>query len=492
MKLSHLINNLNIIKMRGEASTHISGIAFDSREVLPGTLFVAIPGTAVDGHDFIKDALDRGASALMVQKEINVEGIPVVQVRNCREALAGVSAVFYGHPARKLKIIGVTGTNGKTTTTHMIASVLEAHNRRTGIIGTLYIKFPSGTEKARVTTPESLEIQHYLSRMVDEGVEVVVMEVSSHALHFDRVAGIEFTGAVFTNLTQDHLDFHQDLDEYFQQKKKLFSRIITRPEPGFALLNSDDPRTPAIAGDMEVPFMSYGIYKQPDLRAREIKAGFNSISFIAESEKWDVPVNMSMAGQFNVYNALAAVGTGLFMGVPPALISRGLENMPPVRGRFEIVDMGQSFGVVVDYAHTPDGLSNLLLSASEITQGRVITVFGCGGDRDRKKRPLMGQVAAELSDVPVITSDNPRTEDPRAIINDILPGVEQVTRDYIMEPDRRRAINLAISSAREGDLVVIAGKGHEDYQILANGTIHFDDVEVAREAIASLTESSGV
>ena len=492
MKLSHIINNLDVLNLKGDSAAEITSIAFDSRQVGQGTLFVAIPGTAVDGHEYLDNAIKMGASAVLVQKDVQLKGIPVVRVRNCRQALAKVAATFYGYPAKKMKIIGVTGTNGKTTTTHMIAAVLEAYGYKTGLIGTLYIKSPSGTRKARVTTPESLEIQRYLSQMVEEGVDVVVMEVSSHALYFDRVAGIEFAGAVFTNLTQDHLDFHQNLDEYFAQKKKLFSRIITRPRPGFALVNSDDPRTREIVADLEVPYKSYGIYKRPDVRAREIKTTINSLSFIAESEKWDVPVKMPMAGLFNVYNALAAVGVGLFMNVPPALITRGLSQMPPVRGRFEIIDQGQPFGVVVDYAHTPDGLSNLLLSAREITDGRVITVFGCGGDRDRTKRPLMGRVVAELADVTIVTSDNPRSEDPRAIINDILPGIEQVTQNYLMEPDRRSAIKLAIETARVGDIVVIAGKGHEDYQILADRTIHFDDAEEARNALSALSKTNSL
>lgn len=497
MKLLHLIETLENKEIRGDMTMDVRNIAFDSRNAAPGTLFVAIPGTKTDGRLFVEDAIRRGASAIMAQDDVEVSGIPLVKVRDCRKALAAIAARFYDYPAQKLKIIGVTGTNGKTTTTHLISSILEANGLKTGIMGTLYIKIPGETITARVTTPESIEIQSYLSKMNDAGVDVAIMEVSSHALHFDRVAGIKYDGAVFTNLTQDHLDFHLDLDEYFLQKKKLFDKV---KDGGFALLNSDDPRTPEIIRDLNVKYDTYGIRKNPRIKATDIRYSLKDTSFVARGKEicptgcrpsgkgkdWEIPVTMKMLGEFNVYNALAAIGTGILMNVPRELIKKGIEEIPFVRGRFQLVDEGQSFGLVVDYAHTPDGLKNILKSARAVTKNRLIVVFGCGGDRDKTKRPIMGQIAGELGDVVIVTSDNPRTEDPDAIISDIVKGVEQVKLDYHTEVDRKKAIFRAVELAGEGDMVVIAGKGHETYQIFKDKTVHFDDEETAREAIKVL------
>ena len=483
MRLSELIECLEKPQVSGDISREINNIVYDSRKVTAGSLFVAIRGIKTDGHKYIKSAIEKGAVALVVEDEIESINIPVIRVSNSRKALAKLAAHYYGYPAKKLKVIGITGTNGKTTTTYMISRVLQEFGKKTGIIGTLNVVIDNEKLPTRMTTPESLEVQEILTKMVEKNVEYVVMEVSSHALYFERVEGIEFLGGIFTNLSQDHLDFHRDMDKYFEEKLKLFKKIVPREKGGFALLNSDDMRTPRIVDVLKVPYKSFGIYRHPDIRAKNIIMDIEGISFVAESDRWDIPVQMNMLGKFNIYNALAAVGTGLFLGIPPVTITRGLGNLESVRGRFEIVDEGQEYGVVVDYAHTPDGIKNILESARELTGKRLITVFGCGGDRDKTKRPIMGEYAAEYSDVVFITSDNPRTEKPMSIIADIIPGVEKSRTHYMVEADREKAIYGAIEIAEPGDLVVIAGKGHETYQIFKDKTIDFDDVEVARAAI---------
>ena len=485
MILSKLINSLEKKHVIGNTETEINKITFDSRQVNPGDMFVAIRGVKTDGHKYIPQALSRGACAIVTEEDLNESfpGTTVIKVQNSRKALASLAACFFNYPAEKLKIIGVTGTNGKTTTTHMISDVLEEHGIKTGIIGTLYIKIRDKTIPARVTTPESLEIQEYLAEMVSAGIGAVAMEVSSHSLYFDRVYGIKFTGAIFTNLTQDHLDFHGDMKKYFNEKKKLFTRIISKDKGGFGVINNDDPKSREIADILSVPYISYGLFNNPDLSAKNISLDMHGTSFTAKRAGLSIPVHMKMAGKFNVYNALAAIGTGLFMGVPPSAITKGLERTKGVRGRFELVSEGQPFGIIVDYAHTPDGLKNVLESAKLLTKNRLIAVFGCGGDRDRTKRPVMGETAAILSDVIIVTSDNPRTEEPEAIIADIISGVKKIRKDYQIEPDRRNAIRLAIEQAKDGDVIVIAGKGHETYQIFKDKTIHFDDAEEARLAL---------
>lgn len=489
IKLEKLVGCLREYNIHGDPSVEITGIAYDSRKVKPGDLFVAVRGMKTDGHKYVRAALRRGAVGFVAEEGIGEKDIPIVRVPDSRKALARLAARFYDYPADKLKIIGVTGTNGKTTTCHMIAEILKASGKKPGMICTLYIKVGDETFPTNITTPESLDIHKYLARMVESGVETAVIEVSSHALYFGRVDGIKFQGAIFTNLSQDHLDFHVDMDSYFEQKKKLFGMVKPGEQGGFALLNSDDAMTPQIIKSLTVPFRSYGIYRHPDIRARDILMDITGTSFVAESKEWDVPVYMRLMGIFNVYNALASVSAGLGIGIPPAFISKGLRDMPGVRGRFENVDEGQQFGVIVDYAHTPDGLRNVLKSTKKITKNRLIVVFGCGGDRDRIKRPIMGEVVAEYADYIIITSDNPRTEDPMAIISDIRYGVEKGKKEYIIDPDRKSAITKAVEEAKPGDIVMIAGKGHEDYQILRDRVIHFDDVEVVREALRMKIEA---
>jgi len=486
LKLANLIKCLKSRAIKGQLGREISDIAYDSRKVQPGSLFVAIRGTKTDGHLYIDAALNNGAVGLVVESRMDYANIPVIGVPDSRRALARLAMHFYDYPASKLKIIGVTGTNGKTTTALMIGEILKAHGKIPGVIGTLYIRVGEETFSTNITTPESLEIQKFLAMMVDEGVKIVAMEVSSHSLYFDRVEGIEFQGAVFTNFSQDHLDFHLDLNEYFEQKKSLFRKIVPRKYGGFAILNSDDIKTPEIVDILDVPYSSFGIYRHPDVRAKNIHTDVTGTSFVAESDRWDIPVKMKLLGTFNIYNALAAIATSLHLNIPPAAISRGLNNMKIVRGRFETVNEGQPFDVLVDYAHTPDGLEKALQSARKLAQNRLIVVFGCGGDRDNAKRPVMGEHVAEYADFAIITSDNPRNEDPMSIISDIQPGIEKGNIDFMIEVDRETAIYEAIEMAEPGDLVLIAGKGHETYQIFRNETINFDDVQVAREAIRKM------
>ncbi|MGB9791741.1 MAG: UDP-N-acetylmuramoyl-L-alanyl-D-glutamate--2,6-diaminopimelate ligase [Thermacetogeniaceae bacterium] len=487
VRLSEALEDVEIIADNG-LNPVIAGIHYDSRQVQPGFVFVCIKGFRLDGHSFVGDALARGAIAVVSERRIDIpDGIAWIQVSDTRSALAAMSASFYGHPSRELFLCGVTGTNGKTTTTHLIEAVLRAKGEKTGIIGTVWNKI--GDQKLPVThtTPESLDLQALLRKMVDSGVRAVAMEVSSHGLALKRVAGCEFDAAVFTNLTQDHLDFHKDMREYLEAKMLLFKslgRKRTKSRPFYAVVNADDPSAEEIVKNTDAPVITYGIREKADLVAEELELSSKMSSFVLSYGGAKIPFTILLPGAFNVYNTLAAVAVGIQEGVPLDAIRDTLKEVKGVPGRFEVVDAGQDFTVIVDYAHTPDGLENLLRTARAITAGRLITVFGCGGDRDPGKRPLMGKISGELSDYTVITSDNPRTEDPQRIIEQIVAGIEQVGgAKFAVEPDRAEAIRVALHYARSGDVVVIAGKGHEDYQIIGEKKYPFDDRKVAREII---------
>ncbi|HHW41551.1 MAG TPA: UDP-N-acetylmuramoyl-L-alanyl-D-glutamate--2,6-diaminopimelate ligase [Syntrophomonadaceae bacterium] len=487
IRLKEVLHGIDIVAASG-LNTEITGIHYDSRQVKPGFIFVCIKGFRVDGHSFVKDALERGAVGVIGERKVTVpEGVAWVQVSDTRSALASISANFYGHPSRQLFLCGVTGTNGKTTTTHLIEAVLRAGGEKTGLIGTVWNKV--GEQKRAVvhTTPESLELQALLREMADAGVGAVAMEVSSHGLVLQRVAQCEFDAAVFTNLTQDHLDFHKDMREYLEAKMLLFrglGRNRTKRRPCYAVVNADDPSGPEIVENTSVPVITYGIREKSDLKAEDVKLSPRGISYILVYRGERLPFTLSLPGAFNVYNSLAAIGVGLQEGIPVQVIRDALREVKGVPGRFEVVDAGQDFTVIVDYAHTPDGLENVLRTARAVTGGRLITVFGCGGDRDPGKRPLMGKISGELSDYTVITSDNPRTEDPGRIIEQIVLGINQVGgAKFTVEPDRSEAIRIALHYARKGDLVIIAGKGHEDYQIIGDRKIPFDDRRVARNII---------
>ena len=488
--LSDLFSGLPVNLPEG-INPEVRGIAYDSRQAEPGFLFVAIKGYKTDGHLYVRDALARGATAVAVQKEIELPpGIAQVKVNNTRQVLPIISARYYGYPARKMKLIGVTGTNGKTTTTNLINAVYMEYGFKTGLIGTIQNRIGDRILDVLHTTPESTDLQCLLAQMVREGVQTLVMEVSSHALALGRVDQCEYDTAVFTNITQDHLDFHGTMEEYLEAKTLLFSGLgVDAQKTGkkHAVINADDMAAEKLINACNVDVLTYGIGRPADVVARDVLVTARGVSFTAEVAGEILDLHLKLTGKFNVYNALAAVAACIADGIPVPVIKRALENVAGVPGRFELVDRGQDFAVIVDYAHTPDGLQNVLATAREITSGRLITVFGCGGDRDRTKRPQMGMIAARMSDLAVVTSDNPRTEDPMNIIQDILPGVRSINgAKYVVLPDRGEAVRYAVCQANSGDVVVIAGKGHEDYQIIGTRRIHFDDREAAAAALESL------
>lgn len=499
MKLGELLTAIN----RADAlpidrrSREIGAIAHDSRKVTDGTLFVAVRGFHSDGHQFISQALDLGAAAAVAEEGAETTGVrtdAVVRVPDTRRALADLAAAFYGHPSRRLRVVGITGTNGKTTTSYLIKAVIEAAGHHAGLIGTIDYRIGDRVYPAPNTTPESLELQALLAEMVDAGAGYCVMEVSSHALALGRTAGCRFETAVFTNLTQDHLDFHQDMESYFQAKLLLFTGL----EPDkTTVVNGDDPASGEIIGKTRARAITYGLTGAPDIHpAGAIAHGIEGISCDVETPRGIVRVASPLVGMHNLYNILAAVGAGVALGIDGPAISRGIERMRAVPGRMEKVEEGQPYGVVVDYAHTEDALARLLDAVREVATGRVLTLFGCGGDRDRAKRPKMGAAALRGSDIVIVTSDNPRTEDAQKIIAEIETGMADGSRvadasvpgmaggkPYFVVPERSAAIDLAISLALPGDVVVLAGKGHEDYQIIGERKHHFDDREEARTAI---------
>ncbi|HEU4657823.1 MAG TPA: UDP-N-acetylmuramoyl-L-alanyl-D-glutamate--2,6-diaminopimelate ligase [Capillimicrobium sp.] len=452
------------------AGVEITGLAFDNRLVEPGFLFFCVPGFTRDGHDFAPDAVARGAAALVVQRPLRL-GVPEVVVDDVRAAMATVAARFHGDPTARLKVVGITGTNGKTTSAFLVRELLQAGGIQTALLGT--VKSVVGGREAVLarTTPEAIELQAAFARMLEAGDRAVAMEASSHALELHRVDAIHWAVAVFTNLTQDHLDFHPTMEDYFLAKRKLFE---AGPEVG--VVNVDDPYGRRLAEELDV--VTIGIDHDADLRATDVRSTLTGSTFRLDGREVRTP----LPGRFNVLNVLGAIAAARALGVDDATIADALPRAGRVPGRFEPVDEGQGFAVLVDYAHTPDSLENVLRAARELTSGRVIVTFGAGGDRDRGKRPLMGEVAARLADEVIVTSDNPRSEDPEAIIAEILAGIRR--DDVRREPDRRQAIRDAIALARDGDVVVIAGKGHEQGQELAGGEkIPFDDVTEAREAL---------
>jgi UDP-N-acetylmuramoyl-L-alanyl-D-glutamate--2,6-diaminopimelate ligase len=460
----------------------IAGLEYDSRRVTAGDGFFAFPGARADGRQFARDAVARGASAVFSESPApDGFAAPWIEVAHGRRALALMSRRLYPS-VLELTLTGITGTNGKTTTCYLIDSILRAAGHITGQVGTIEYHVAGEIRKAVNTTPESLDLYRLFDELRGKGGSHATMEVSSHALALGRVWGLRFAVAVFTNLTQDHLDFHRTMEEYFDAKSELF-RGQDAPAPEAAVLNHDDEWAHRIdLAQVRRPIW-YGLGEGAALRAVNVEMGFDGLRFDVEWEGRRWPVRSGLAGLFNVYNILAAFGAGLAHQVAPETIAAAIEARRAVPGRFERVDAGQPFLVVVDYSHTGDALRNAIQAARGLTQGRVITLFGCGGDRDRSKRPLMGQAAGAASDFVVLTSDNPRSEDPLAIISDALVGLRRTGVEHVIEPDRGLAIHRAIAAARPGDVVLLAGKGHEDYQVLNGRTIHFDDREVARQAL---------
>lgn len=466
------------------AALEIKGLDFDSRRVGDGFLFFAFPGSRTDGRQFAEDALARGAAAVASQSpppEGALAG-PWIEVVHGRHALAIAARNLYRAPDERLGLTGITGTNGKTTTGFLVDSVLRAAGHTTALIGTIEYHLAGRVLPAVNTTPESLDLIRLLAELEQAGGSHATMEVSSHALALGRIYGLHFHTAVFTNLTRDHLDFHGTMEDYFAAKQLLFEGA-GGPPPPFAVLNRDDSYARRLKVGPRTEVYWYGFGQEPNLRARHISTGFQGLRFEVQHGKLRFPVESALIGRINVYNILAACGAGLSYGIAPEVIARGIASLKSVPGRFERVDEGQPFVVVVDYAHTDDALRNVIAVARGLDPKRVITLFGCGGDRDRAKRPLMGQAAAEASDFVVLTSDNPRSEDPLAIMNDALVGIRRTDVPHIVEPDRAAAIARALKEAREGDIVILAGKGHETYQVLKDKTIPFDDRAVARDVL---------
>jgi len=463
----------------------IRQVANDSRKVQTGALFVAIHGVATDGNLYAKDAAARGAAAVLSENPAPAEWppeIPWVQVNEGRKALAITAANFYGRPAQALKLVGVTGTNGKTTTTSVIDSILRASGAKTGLFGTIAYHTPLGEHPAPNTTPESLDLQSFFAEIRDAGGTYATLEASSHALAMDRLWGCHFAAAVFTNLTRDHIDYHKTFENYFAAKRRLFEGTGAGA-PDVAVVNTDDEWGKKLAG-VGTKTLTYGLQNGTDLRAKKFQLSFGGLNFTAQTPNGAIQVESALVGRINVYNILAAIGAGIGLGLSNEVIETGIRNLQAVAGRFQRIDQGQPFLVVVDYAHTDDALDNLIRTARELNaKGRIITVFGCGGSRDRTKRPIMGETSGRLSDLSILTSDNPRQEDPLKIISDIVVGMQKSGGKYMIEPDRAKAIRLAIDEARTGDIVLLAGKGHEDYQIFSDHTIHFDDREEARKAL---------
>jgi UDP-N-acetylmuramoyl-L-alanyl-D-glutamate--2,6-diaminopimelate ligase len=498
MKLAQLLEGVQVTKMYQSmygrmVVTHdveVSGLQYDSRKVEANDCFVAIKGTGADGHTFIGAAIDRGAKAVVMEDDTALpdsffmhNGVIKLVVPDSRRALAMLSANYYGHPSKQVTLVGVTGTNGKTTATHLVRSILERAGQKTGLIGTIEYKIGDETLPASHTTPESLELNELFTTMLNKGCSAVAMEVSSHALHQSRVYGLEFDVAVFTNLTQDHLDYHGTMDAYFEAKKILFDSLRSSAH---ASTNVDDPYGQSMVASTPAAKITYSASGEADVRASNVRLSIEGTTFDILHANDSVTISSPLVGRFNVYNMLSAFSAGVALGIPQETIRRGIESVQSVRGRFEKINSPKGWTAIIDYAHTPDALEKCLRTIHDVVpqdrRGKIIAVFGAGGDRDKAKRPLMGNIGGALSDLAVITSDNPRTEDPAAIVEEIIQGLPKGTR-FIREIDRRSAIHKALQLAEPGDVVLIAGKGHEDYQVQGTQKIHFSDREVVEELI---------
>ena len=478
MKLCELLKDVSVKKIIGNEEVNISGITFDSREVRAGYLFICIPGFKADGHDFALEAIDKGAVALIAEHEIEGIGATTVIVDDARKETSAVAAAFYDHPYKKLKIVGITGTNGKTTTTYLIKSILESYGKKVGLIGTNQNLIGDTVIPSHHTTPDVIELMDLLSRMTREEAEYVVMEVSSHSLALNRVSACDFTVGAFTNITQDHLDFHETMENYLEAKSKLFSLSSV------AVINNDSEAGEYLkerAKNCRV--ITYGKEKPSDVFAEDIKLLGNGIEFDLNYKGNKEKMSLNIPGEFSVYNALTAISCCIGLDIPLSEIAKGLKDAEGVKGRIEVVKTNTPYTVIIDYAHTPDGLLNIINAIRGFAKGRIITLFGCGGDRDKTKRPIMGKIAGELSDFCVVTSDNPRSENPSDIIKDILVGISETKCDYAVVENRFEAIEFALDHAEKDDIILLAGKGHETYQILKDRTIVFDEREIVTKLI---------
>lgn len=485
MHLKKLSSEVNYRDIRGNVNIEIAGLSYDSRRVKEGELFFCIKGLKVDGHSFAKKAVEAGAKAVVAERVLPEIEVTQIIVDDARKAMAQMASAYFNHPTKRLKLVGITGTNGKTTTSFLIESILRAQGYKTGLLGTVEYRIGDDNLPVNRTTPESLDLQSLFARMVNVGVEAAVIEVSSHAIDLQRVEACDFDVVVFTNLSQDHLDYHVTMDEYFNVKKRLFDLAFER---GITqIINADDQYGRLLIREGQSSQLRYSTKDKVELYTKNITLRADGSDAVLVSPWGEVEILLKIPGYYNVYNALAAAGASFAMGADTYKVKEGLEKAGCVPGRFERVDCGQDFTVIVDYAHTPDSLEKVLTAARQLTQRKLITVFGCGGDRDKGKRPLMGRIAVELSDRVIITSDNPRSEEPIQIIEDIKSGINKNNKSaYEVEEDRRRAIKLALEKAEKGDIVVIAGKGHEQGQEIGGRVIPFDDVAVAREVLREM------
>lgn len=483
MRLKDLIENLEAIEISGNMETEIENVVYSSKEVTPNSLFICIKGFKTDGHLYIEEAVNKGAVAVVSEEAVAIANVTVIRVLNTRSCMATISNRFFSFPSHGLDIIGVTGTNGKTSITYMIKAILEASGRKTGLIGTIATIIGEDRIEASRTTPEAIDMQRYLRKMVDNGLDSCVMEVSSHSLELNRVDEVRYQVGIFTNLTPDHLDFHKDLESYRNAKKKLFHKTQLGN-----IINLDDDHGRIIAAELKdsgIPLYTYGIKEKADFTAKSIQIDFQSVSFDVVGPDFQQRFTLGIPVMFAVYNALAVIAACSVLKIPLTQIVEGLRNFTGIPGRFELIKEIKRVSVIVDYAHTPDALENVLKAASGFTKNRLITVFGCGGDRDMSKRPLMGEIAGRYSNLAILTSDNPRTENPYQILEMIETGIKSTGGKYYVIEDRREAIRQALQLAVEGDIIIIAGKGHETYQIVGNQTYTFDDrkvaIEIARE-----------
>ena len=485
VKLSELLDGVETSVSAAVGGLDIRQVVCDSRKVQSGALFFALHGAQADGNAFIRDALARGAVAIASEQtpaETGPSSAAWIRVPDARKALAVAGTNFFGHPGKALQLVAVTGTNGKTTTTSLVAAIVKASGAKTGLFGTIAYHTPLRDYPAPNTTPESIDLQGFLAEIRDAGGRYAILEASSHALAMNRLWGCHFAAAVFTNLTREHLDYHKTFEDYFAAKRRLFEGTGAGA-PDVAVVNQDDEYGKRLAG-LANKTLTYGLESGADLTTKKFQLTFSGLSFTAQTPNGKVQVSSRLVGRINVYNILAAIGAAQAVGLSNEAIAAGIRNLESVSGRFERIDLGQPFFVIVDFAHTDDALESLIRTARELNpKGRIIIVFGCGGGKDRTKRPVMGEAAGRLSDLTILSNDNPRTEDPLKIISDIIVGLQKANGKYLIEPDREKAIGLAMDEARPGDIVLLAGKGHENYQILADRTLEFDDREVARRIL---------
>ena len=499
MKLSLLISRLTPCRLEGSPETEVTGLYYDSREVRPGGAFFALRGQSVDGHRFVEQAAAAGAAVVFLEEDLVLPpGVAGIWVEDTRRAMALAAAAFYGDPTAAMPVVGVTGTNGKTTTTYLVENILRAGGRRPAVLGTINYRFGSRLCPSRHTTPEAVDLLRTVADFRQAGADALVLEVSSHALDQQRVAAVHFAVAVFTNLTPEHLDWHGDMEGYFASKRRLFTELLAAAD-GRAVINVDDPYGARLAAELPAA-LTCGRSAAARVRPRQVRMGLSGIEALVDTPAGELALRSELLGEFNLQNLLCAIGAGLALGLPLMEIAAGVAQTPPVPGRLERVENELGALILVDYAHTSDALEKALATLRELSPRRILTVVGCGGDRDRSKRPVMGEIAARYADLAILTSDNPRTEDPRAILAEVRAGAQRVHplpwapdevhrhsgRGFVELVERREAIRFAVAQLQPGDLLLIAGKGHEDYQIVGRERFHFDDREEVRAALARL------